>query len=136
GEWDLRHAAGAAGHGTNLEAAVRDGAASLPNGMVPRLLLVSDGNENLGSVARAMWQAQQLGIPIDTIPLAGRPKPGLLLESVSVPGQVFSGERFPIEVTLQAPRAAHAMIELSAEGKSIGSNKAELVAGANHLRLQ
>ena len=75
-----------AGHGTNLEAAIRDGAASLPAGMVPRLLLVSDGNENLGSVARAIWQAQQLGMPVDTVPLAGRPKPGLLLESVGIPG--------------------------------------------------
>ena len=68
---------GPRGHGTNLEAAIRDGAAALPAGMVPRLLLVSDGNENLGSVARAIWQAQQLGIPVDTVPLAGRPKPGL-----------------------------------------------------------
>ena len=59
--WQLRHTAGAAGHGTNLEAAIRDGAAALPAGMVPRLLLISDGNENLGSVARAIWQAQQLG---------------------------------------------------------------------------
>ena len=76
---------------------------ALPAGMVPRLLLISDGNENLGSVARAIWQAQQLGIPIDTVPLAGRPKPGLLLDSVAFPGQVFSGERFPIEVTVEAP---------------------------------
>jgi len=134
--WRLHHTAGAAGHGTNLESAIRDGAAALPAGMVTRLLLVSDGNENLGSVSRAIWQAQQLGIPIDTVPLAGRPKPGLLLESVSLPGQVFSGERFPIEVTLQSPRAAHATVELSAEGKSIGANHAELVGGANHLRLQ
>ena len=43
--------------------------------MVPRVLLISDGNENLGSVTRAIWQAQQLGMPIDTS--AGRPaKPG------------------------------------------------------------
>jgi len=136
GGWRLHHTAGAAGHGTNLESAIRDGAAALPAGMVTRLLLVSDGNENLGSVSRAIWQAQQLGIPIDTVPLAGRPKPGLLLESVSLPWQVFSGERFPIEVTLQSPRAAHATVELSAEGKSIGTNHAELVSGANHLRLQ
>src|SRR6185295_18204413 len=87
--WHLRHSGATAGHGTNLEAAIRDGAAALPAGMVPRLLLVSDGNENLGSVSRGMWQAQQLGIPIDTVPLTGRPKPGLLLESVSLPGQVF-----------------------------------------------
>src|SRR4029077_14199835 len=109
--WQLHHTAGAAGRGTDLETAIRDGAAGLPAGMVPRLLLVSDGNENLGSVARAIWQAQQLGIPVDTIPLAGHPKPGLVLDSVAFPGQVFSGERFPIDVTVEAPRAAQATVE-------------------------
>jgi uncharacterized membrane protein len=133
--WQLRHTAGAAGHGTNLEAALRDGAAALPSGMVPRLLLISDGNENLGSVERAQWQIRQLGIPVDTMRLEGRPKPGLLLESVAIPGQVFSGERFPIDITLESPRAASASIDLTAEGKSIGSNKVNLNAGANHLRL-
>ena len=43
--------------------------------------MVSDGNENLGSVARAIWQAQQLGIPCDTVPLQGHPKPGLVLQA-------------------------------------------------------
>ena len=137
--WQLHHTAGTAGHGTDLESAIRDGAASLPAGMVPRLLLISDGNENLGSVSRAIWQAQQLGVPIDTIPLAGRPKPGLLLESVAIPGQVFSGERFPIDVTLESPGPAAstaATVELTAEGKSLGSSRVELAPGVNHVRLQ
>ena len=134
--WQLRHTAGAAGRGTDLESAIRDGAAALPAGMVPRLLLLSDGNENLGSVARAIWQARQLGLPIDTVALAGRPKPGLRLESVTIPGQVFSGERFPIDVAVEAPGAAHARVELTAEGKTIGSSEVDLAAGVNHLRLQ
>jgi Ca-activated chloride channel family protein len=132
----LQHTAGAAGRGTDLEYAIRDGAASLPAGMVPRLLLVSDGNENLGSVARSIWQAQQLGVPIDTIPLAGRPKPGLRLESVTIPGQVFSGERFPIDVAVESPRSAQAKIELTAEGKTIGGSQVQLAPGLNRLRLQ
>src|SRR6185437_8419463 len=132
----LQHTAGAPGRGTDLEYAIRDGAASLPAGMVPRLLLISDGNENLGSVARSIWQAQQLGVPIDTIPLAGRPKPGLRLESVTIPGQVFSGERFQIDVAVEAPRAAQAKIELTAEGKTIGGSQVEIAPGLNRLRLQ
>jgi uncharacterized membrane protein len=136
GGWQLRHTAGPAGRGTDLESAIRDGAAALPAGMVPRLLLISDGNENLGSVARAIWQAQQLGVPIDTVALAGRPKPGLRLNSVTIPGQVFSGERFPIDVAVEAPGVAHARVELTAEGKTIGSSDVELAAGVNHLRLQ
>jgi uncharacterized membrane protein len=134
--WQLRHTAAAPGHGTNLETAIRDGAASLPAGMAPRLLLVSDGNQNLGSVARGIWQAQQLGIPIDTVALAGHTQPGLLLESVGFPGQVFSGEHFPVEVTLQSPRTASATVEMTAEGKVIGHSGVPLDAGANHLRLQ
>ena len=134
--WALRHTANSAGHATNLEGAIRDGAAALPAGMVGRLVLMSDGNENAGSVSRAIWQAQQLGIPIDTVRMAGRPKPGLVLESISAPGQVFSGERFPIELTLESPAAVQATVELSAEGKSIGSNQAQLEPGVNHLRVQ
>jgi uncharacterized membrane protein len=133
--WQLRYTAGAAGRGTNLESAIRDGAASVPAGMVPRILLISDGNENLGSAARAIWQAQQLGVPVDTMLLDGRPKPGLRLESASMPGQVFSGERFPIEVTIESPRRVSATVELTAEGKSLGVNPVELAAGTNRVRL-
>jgi uncharacterized membrane protein len=132
----LGHTAAEAGRGTNLEGAIRDGVASLPAGMVPRLLLVSDGNENLGSVARAIWQAEQLGVPVDTIALAGRPKPGLRLESVSIPGQVFSGERFAIDVAVESPRSVPAAVELTAEGKVIGNSQVDLSPGMNRLRLQ
>lgn len=136
GKWQLHHTANSAGRATNLESAIRDGVATLPAGMIPRLVLVSDGNENQGSVARAIWQAQQLGIPIDTLPLPGRAKPGLSLESVSIPAQVFSGERFPIEVTIDSPRAAPATVDMSAESKSLGTSHVSLAAGANHLRLE
>src|SRR5262249_51142299 len=127
--WKLRYTAGDAGRATNLEAALRDGAASLPAGLVPRLVLISDGNENLGSVVRATWQARQLGIPIDTFPLGGRPKPSLRLESTSLPSQVFSGERFPIDITLNSPQKTKATVEISAEGKTLGSSSVELETG-------
>ena len=106
--WNLKYTGGDGGHATNLEAALRDGAASLPAGLVPRIVLISDGNENLGSVVRAAWQARQLGIPIDTFSLGGRPKPNLRLESMSLPSQVFSGEHFPIDISLNSPRRATA----------------------------
>lgn len=133
--WKLQYTAGDAGHATNLEAALLDGAASLPAGLVPRIVLISDGNENLGSVVRAAWQARQLGIPVDTFPLAGRPKPNLRLESVSLPSQVFSGERFPIDISVNSPRHAAAVVEITAEGKSLGSSRVEVEPGLNHFRV-
>ncbi|MGA2736563.1 MAG: VWA domain-containing protein [Bryobacteraceae bacterium] len=132
--WNLAYSPGQASHGTNVEAAVREGLATLPAGLVPRVLLISDGNENLGSITRAIWQAQQRGVPIDVIPLAGRPRPSLVLESVSMPAQVFTGERFPVDITLDSPRAAQATVEMTAEGKPLGASRVNLTAGTNHFR--
>jgi Mg-chelatase subunit ChlD len=132
----LGYTAGAAGRGTDLEAALREGMAAMPAGLVPRIALLSDGKENKGSVTRALWQAQQLGVPVDVYPMAGRPKPALRLESVSFPAQAFAGDRFPIEIALEAPRAAAASIDLTAEGKAIGANAVQLQAGRNRVRVQ
>jgi len=131
----IRFTAGEAGRATDLEAGVREAIASLPPGMVPRVALISDGMENKGSIARAAWQAQQLGIPIDTFALKGRPKPALRLESASVPSIAFTGEQFPIDLTVSAPVAEQAEIEMSAEGKPLGKTSVALSAGENPVRL-
>lgn len=127
--------AGEAGRGTDLETALREAFAAMPEGLVPRVVLMSDGRENKGSVTRALYQARQLNIPIDVIPLAGRPKPDLRLESVVLPGHAFTGDRFPIDVTVEAPRRAAAEIVLTAEGKNIGNNPVQLEQGINRLRV-
>ena len=87
----LKHSAGDAGRGTDIEAAVRDAIAGLPGGMSPRIALISDGHENQGSVARASWLARELNIPIDTFALTGRPQPLLRIESAFAPAIAFTG---------------------------------------------
>jgi len=135
GSLKLTATTGEAGRATDLEAAVREAIASLPAGMVPRVALISDGKENKGSIARAAWQAQQLGIPIDTFALAGHAKPALRLESVSSPSIAFTGEQFPIDVVVSSPSAGPAQVELSAEGKPLGQTQVNLGRGENSLRL-
>lgn len=131
----IRLTSGEAGRATDLEAAVREAVASLPAGMVPRVALISDGMENKGSIARAAWQAQQLGIPIDTFALKGRARPALRLESVSLPSIAFTGEQFPIDLDVSAPSAEPAEIEMTAEGRTLGKTNVTLAAGDNPVRL-
>lgn len=135
GAWRLRHTAGEPGRGTDIEAAVREGIAAFPAGLVPRLVLISDGKENFGGVARAAWQAQQLGVPIDTYLLAGRPKPELRLESLGLPSRAFSGERFPVDLTIRSPKRTTATVETVAEGKILGSSEVTLQAGISRVRV-
>ena len=133
--WKLLPTAGENGRATDLEAAIREAAAALPAGLIPRIVLVSDGQQNKGSVARAAWQAQQLGIPIDTFALHGRPEPAMRLESISLPSIAFTGEQFPIDAVVSTPRAGPAEVELAAEGRTLGKTQVQLAAGDNPLRL-
>ena len=133
-ETALRNTNGEAGRDTDLESSIREAVASLPTGLVPRLVLISDGKENAGSVTRAAWQARKLGIPIDTFSLDGRPRPNLRLESVSVPGIAFAGESFPVELAIVAPQDQTGVVEMMADGKVIGANPVTLTAGLNRIR--
>lgn len=133
--WKLQLTSGEAGRATDLEAGIREAVASLPAGMVPRVALISDGKENKGSIARAAWQAQQLGIPIDTFAVAGRPAPALRLESISVPSLAFTGEQFPIDLVVSSPKSGAAEVELAAEGRALGKTQVQFAAGSNPVRL-
>ncbi len=131
--WNIGFTKGDAGRGTNMESAIREAVADLPSGMVHRVVLISDGHENLGTVTRATWQAQQLDIPVDTFAMAGRPKPNLRADSVSLPSQVFSGERFPIELNVTSPKASSATVVISAEGKKLGTEFRGIATGHQSL---
>ncbi len=132
--WALRHTASEAGRATDLEAGIREALAALPEGFVPRILVISDGKENKGSIARAAWQARELGVPIDAVPLAGRPRPNLQLQAVGIPSLTFTGEKFPIDLVVSSPRPAHGVLELQADGKTIGKTPVALEPGDNHIK--
>lgn len=133
---ELSASTGDDSRGTNLEASIREAMASLPAGAVGRIALLTDGNENNGTVTRALWQAQQLGIAIDTFPLPGQAKPELRVESVAAPSNVFSGERFPVDLTISAPHDTQAHVEIEAEHRKLGDQPVSLVAGQNHIRIR
>jgi Ca-activated chloride channel family protein len=131
----LEPTAGEAGRATDLESSIEEAISSLPSDMVPRIVLVSDGKENAGSITRAAWQAQRLGIPIDTVALGGRAQPTLRLESVTVPTVAFTGEQFPVDLSIASPFAVSGSVQMSAEGKVLGSNPVKLEKGDNQVRV-
>ena len=131
----LVQTANEAGKGTNIEEALTASMSAMPAGHVPRLVLISDGNENEGSSARAVAELQRLGVPVDTIPLDGRDKSGLRLVSMSMPREAYAGEQIPLDLTIDGPRDTHAEIEIKADQKDLGSQSVELQAGLNLVRV-
>lgn len=124
--------------GTDLEAALTDAMASIPSGYVPRIVLISDGNENQGSVARAMTSLQRLHVPVDVVPLSGRSLNNVTISSVALPGNAYEGEQIPVTLTIESPSASSGSLDFSAEGKLLGSESIELTRGSNivHARVR
>ncbi|MFL6449215.1 MAG: VWA domain-containing protein [Bryobacteraceae bacterium] len=120
---------------TDFENALFSSMSALPADYIPRLALISDGNENQGSSARAIAQLQRLHVPVDTFPLSGHAQSGVSLQSLSMPDAAYAGEQIPIDLTVSSPVQARGSVELSAEGKSLGTSPVMLNPGSNVLRV-
>src|SRR5262249_54100053 len=72
---------------TDLAASIKLGLASFPEGTSKRLVLISDGNENLGQAEEQARIAKENGVQIDVLPIAaGRRNPNeVLVERIEAP---------------------------------------------------
>ena len=88
---------------TDIAAALKLAMASYPEGTGKRLVLFSDGNENLGNAEEQANLAKQNGVQIDVVPLAEgyRLQNEVLIQSVEAPQQTARGVRLPVSVVVR-----------------------------------
>ncbi len=91
------------GNYTNIAAALKLALASFPESSAKRIVLVSDGNENLGNAEEQAALAKQNGVQIDAIALAPgfRNESEVLVQAVDAPPAAAGGQRLPIRVTVR-----------------------------------
>lgn len=88
---------------TDIGAAVKLAIASFPEGTGKRIVLMSDGNENLSSVLDQANVAKQNGIEIDTIALGSgvRKTDEVRVVAVEAPPNTSAGARLPLRVVVR-----------------------------------
>lgn len=92
------------GNYTDIAAAIKLALASFPEGYGKRIVLLSDGNENLGNAEEQARMAERNGVQIDVVPLASgvRKENEVLVESVDAPARTEQGARVPIRVQVRS----------------------------------
>ncbi len=92
------------GNYTDIGAALKLALASFPGGTAKRVVLISDGNENLGSAEEQANQARAQGVQIDVLPLAPgyRNEDEVLVEGVEAPKEVSEGTAVRINVLVRS----------------------------------
>ncbi len=91
------------GQYTDIAAALKLALASFPEGTGKRVVLISDGNENLGRADEQAALARRQGVVIDVVPLAAgyRNENEVLVQAVEAPAQTAKGVRLPVRVLVR-----------------------------------
>ncbi len=85
---------------TNIEAALRLSMTTVPEDAVGRIVLFSDGNENVGQALSAAGLARNRGIKIYPILPPQQHLREVLIEQLSVPKKVMLGETFSLKTNI------------------------------------
>lgn len=120
-------------NGTNLAAAIEAAAGAMPPSYVPRIVLITDGNQTSGDALKAALRAN---IPITTIPLSTRPDPEVQVSSVAVPAQVREGEPFHVEVVIDSNHDDEGEVQVFRGAHRVVSERKKLKKGENRFKFQ
>lgn len=99
-------------HATDLAAGVRMALALLPPNSVGRVIVLSDGNENVGSAAREAEAGAAAGIPVDVVPIRYEHKSEIVVERLAAPAAARLDETITLNLVVrsQAPAAARVLL--------------------------
>ena len=133
---------GATRSSTNLESALRLAEATLPTDSGRRVVIVSDGNENIG---QAMPQTKKMlgaGIGFDCVPISYERHGEIAVEKVVVPTDIRRGTPFTVSVVLNnlsdhaVPGKLRVTRELSGESQIVTDESVTLPPGKRVFTLR
>lgn len=99
-------------HRTSIAAALRLGLALLPADAAKRLVILSDGNENVGSAGEEAMTYAALDIPVDVVPLRYEHGAEILVEQLSAPASARRNEVVNLQLVVRSQVAASARLLL------------------------
>jgi len=141
---------------TDLSAAIRSAAGAMPPDYVPRIVLLTDGNQTMGDVLQAALGTASAAkavsatttdgrskaprpsmlIPVDTVPLKVRDDAEVQVAAVEVPAQVREGEPFYVEVVINSNHEDEGLVEVFRGAHKVLSENRKLKSGENRFRFQ
>lgn len=121
---------------TDIAEALQLGLALFPDEGARRMVLLSDGRENLGAALEQAELAAAYGVELVYAPLgeeAGAPE--VLVESLNAPPDARQGEELSLEVVVRSNEPTGAALRVFADGALIYTRDVSLQAGANRFTV-
>jgi len=120
---------------TDLSSALRLALATFPPKAGRQIVLLSDGNENLGSAIDQAAMAKASGVPIQVVPLRAEIASEVLLEHAVLPTEAKQGEPFELKIVASATTPASGRLRVFRNGQYLGSQQVSLLPGKSLLTV-
>ncbi len=104
---------------TNVAGAIRLAMAMFPHDTAKRIVLMTDGNDNMGDVLSEARRAKADGIVIDVVPLQHRATNEVYFDKMIAPTTAQAGEVVPIRMNIHSNRVASGRIVVYHNGAQV-----------------
>ena len=104
---------------TDIASAIRLAMAMFPHDTAKRIVLASDGNDNMGDVLAEAQRARADGVVIDVVPLWYRHDNEIYFDRLMVPTYAEKGEQVPIRMLIHSRKRARGRIYLEHNGREV-----------------
>ncbi|MEN1681328.1 MAG: VWA domain-containing protein [Planctomycetota bacterium] len=104
---------------TNLAAALERAMSVFPHDTSKRVVIVTDGNENVGNALQQARAMAARGVSIDVLPVPIKPQAEVSVDKVAVPAEARRGQPFELRVVLDHNPAADAPGDEPVGGKLV-----------------
>ena len=115
---------------TDISSAMRMAMALFPHDTSKRIVLLSDGNDNMGDVLTEARRAKADGIPVDVVPIRYKKKNEIYVDRVLAQNFAEEGEQVPLRVVVNTQEPTKGGFTIYHNGELIE------VAGADKVQLQ
>ncbi len=116
---------------TNLEGALEMAGAILPDGYRKRVVIMSDGQQNIGDALLAARLLRAEGVRVDVLPVRVPGGPEVLVDRVDIPSQLLPRETFALTVSLHSTVDTVSRIDIFRDHTLIGSRREVVHPGAD-----
>lgn len=118
-------------HATDISAALRLAHASLPPDAQKRIVLISDGNENLGDAVQEAESARANGATVDVLAVDEAKRRDVQIEKVVMPSIMKKAETFEVKIHVLATESGGAKLRIFRNGRYLGEQQVNVEKGRN-----
>jgi len=98
--------------GTDMSAAMRLALSAFPNNRIRRMVLLSDGNENIGNALEVARMARNSGVPVDVVSLDYTHERDVQIDNLVIPQQTARDTPFDIKVYLSSDTEEQGLLRI------------------------